>query len=220
MRFALLSAVAGCLSLASAASAQQPLCPPPSAEDTYFQYCSPYTEAGVQTFLYDFAVSQLYKGDQGFEVPTSSIIDTMGLGPLLFATAEERQKMLDARPTVKFRPFDRMGAEMAGKGYSSSGEFISTGLAGAQVLKTVDPLTKASVEVEVPEVVQGVYWRSPAHLELQFYAGHAVRFTLGQGAAPTYQEAVRCVSISRSGARAVTADPRHRHLLSRFGVCQ
>ncbi len=215
-----------CLGLASLVSpavalAQHPLCPAPSPQDTYFVYCSPYPSDVVSAFLYDFSVSQLFKGRKTFEVPTDAFIESLGLGTLLFSNADDRRKLLADRPAVEFRPLDRLGDDLVGKGYSSSGEFILRGLAGAQTLVTRDPLTNASVRVDLPEVVQGLYWRSPAHLELQFYAGHGIKFTLSNaGGEATFQEALQCVSMSQSEMRATTADPKHRNLLARFGSCQ
>jgi len=200
--------------------AQHPLCPAPNQKDVYYIYCSPYAQGLVEDFLYDFSVSQLFKSPRSFNLPTELVIDSMGFGNLLFSTDTERQNTLAERPTVEFHPFDALGTDLAGKGYSSSGEFISKGLSGAQTLQTIDSVTGVRVKIEVPEILQGLYWRSPAHLEMQFYPGHALRYTVGDSDEPAVDpDAILCVSITRSGARATTADPTHQ-LLSRFGACK
>jgi hypothetical protein len=208
-----------CLTGVPSAHAQHPLCPAPNPTDVYYVYCSPYAQGLVENFLYDFSVSQLFKSPRSFNLPTDLVIDSMGFGNLLFSTDEDRQKTLAERPTVEFHPFDALGSDLAGRGYSSSGEFISTGLAGPPSLQTVDSVTGVRVKIEIPEVLQGLYWRSPAHLEMQFYPGHSLRYLVGGSDAAASPDTIVCVSITRSGARATTADPTHQ-LLSRFGACK
>jgi hypothetical protein len=202
------------------AGAQHPLCPAPAPGETYYIYCPNRAQAFVESFLYDFTVSQLFKSSDPIELPVAKVVEALGLDKLLFPTDQQRLAMTEARPTVEFRPLDRHDDEMNGKGYSSSGEFVSKSATGPQTLQSTDPLTGATVTIELPETIQGLYWRSPSHLELKFYAGHGVRFAIGAPGSAEFKDAVQCISVSRSEVRATTGSADNRSLLGRFGGCK
>ena len=162
----------------------------------------------VGSFLYDLSVRHLLISDDSFDVESKEILKVLDLEKFLSPDAPEIQQLLSDRPAVHFKPLDR-----------STGEFISTGTKGEQVVSGTNEKFGITLEATIPEVVQGLYWRSPAHLELQFYKGHAIAFHLSGKKINEYQERLDCVSLTARSARATTTDPAHRYLLNLFDRC-
>lgn len=192
----------------SAALAQHPLCPAPAPEDTYYVMCESPGRDQVQKFLYDFTVRHLFKGPESFEIASDTLIDVLGLRKIFDLSNPDVQAWLADRPSIQFTPLD-----------GSTGDFISKNPKGPQTLNVSDDKAGIALQMDFPEVVQGLYWRSPAHLELQFYRGHAIRFHLSSRQGTKSEDELQCVSIAASRARATTADPQHRYLMSAFDKC-
>jgi hypothetical protein len=199
----------GMMALPGSAYAQHPLCPAPTAEDTYYFTCRPGTDRLVASFLYDFSIRHLFKGPETFEIPTESLLDVLDLGKLLDSKKDDRKTLLKDRPVVVFRPLD-----------GTTGEFKSVSATGSQTFKISYPDLSSAGELTIPEVIEGLYWRSPAHLELQFYKGHGIHFRLTGPGVPDYEDGLQCLSITASRARATTGDPTHRYFMSLFERCQ
>jgi hypothetical protein len=193
---------------ASSAFAQRPLCPAPTAEDSYYLTCRPGTTDRVAAFLYDFSVRHLLKSSDTFSIQTSDVLDVLDLQKILDPANPDVKTLLDVRPAIDFTPLDR-----------STGEFLSKGPTGPQTLKASNDQLGIALELTIPEVVQGLYWRSPAHLELQFYKGHGIRFHLSGPKVTEFEETLQCISITGSRARATTGDPTHRYLATFFETC-
>lgn len=193
--------------LPEVARAQHPLCAPPSAEDSYYYTCRPGSKALVAKFLYDLSVRHVLKADDSFDVPTDKFLGILDMQKILEPTNPDVTALLEQRPAITFTPLD-----------NTTGEFISKGT-GPQTLQVASQTLGISLELTVPEVVQGLYWRSPAHLELQFYKGHGIRFHLSGTHVTEYEEGMQCISISAERARVTTADPLHRYLISLYERC-
>jgi hypothetical protein len=197
------------IAVADPAWAQHPLCPAPAPDDSYYVTCRLGGDRVVTSFLYDFSVRHLFTSPDAFEIPTATIFGFLDDPMAVQADPDARAAFLKNRPTVVFRPID-----------ATTGEFKSEGANGEQTLTVSHPALGSTVVVTVPAVVQGLYWRSPGHLDLQFYRERGVRFRITAPGAPDFDEALQCVSITPFRARATTADPKHRHLIDLFEGCE
>ena len=210
---------------ATRAEGQHPLCPAPSAEDSYYFTCRAGNKDQVARFLHDFSVRHLLRSEDRFEIPTDVLLQAFGLDTIFDPSNPSVKAMLERRPKVEFIPLDR-----------STGEFVSkivepkntpaarpaptpSPTKGPETLTVANERIGVTLEITLPEVVQGLYWRSPAHLELQFYKGHNIGFHLSGRNIEEYEEGLECISITASRARATTADPLHRYLMSFYEGC-
>jgi len=191
-----------------AARAQHPLCPPPAAEDTYFYTCRPNSADMVARFIYDFTVRHLFKSPDTLEIPSDKLLAVLGLQKILDPSNADVTAFLAKRDSVTFTPLDR-----------TTGEFVSKGSSGAQTLTISNDKFGVSLELSLPETVQGLYWRSPDALEAQFYKGHGIRFHISGANASDYEDDIQCISITRARIRATTGDPTHRYLMGLFDKC-
>jgi hypothetical protein len=195
------------LSLASMAVAQ-PLCAAPSPLDVYYTSCKPGARDQVARFLYDLSVRHLLLSEGTVDVPALTFLKLLGLDRFFDPELNpEAHAGLEARDIISFRPLDRY-----------SGEVLSTAESGA-TLNAVDDRVGLKLEVNIPVSVQGLYWRSPGHLEVKFYKGHEIAFRLRSNDGSELADRISCLSINGMEARAQTHDPEARHLLIGFEKC-
>ena len=190
------------------ASAQQPICANPAGDDSFYVSCRAGQSQKVAAFLHDFAMNQ-YLSTEKFELPSDKLLDLLALGDLLFPTPNDRVEFVAKRPSVEFRPLDEV-----------SGEFVSRATVASQAIRSTDAHTGVKIEADIPALLQGVFWRSPGHLQLQFYKDHEIRFKVTSAKLPVYDEVIRCVTVTAGELRVTTADPEHRGLLNQFERCE
>jgi hypothetical protein len=190
--------------------AQHPLCPQPAALDTYYVSCRPNTHLVVARFLYNLSIQHLLKDGDEFPVSLKAFLAMFGVDAMFRSDASAWDALMSASDDLVFRPID-----------NDVGEFLGGVPTGPQTLTATDETTGVRIEVTVPTRLRGLYWRTPANLDLRFYKGDVVRVRmLGGDNDVQYDAALQCISITDTGTRVVTSDPAHRYLLVGFDRCR
>jgi hypothetical protein len=198
------------LGLQPAAASQHPLCPDPTANDTYFYVCRPGMQSAIAKVLYDFTVDHLYRPPAPFERKLPALLQAVGLDVSSDPDDPKLRSLFEQRGNVEFTRLDE-----------SSGEFVIKGpQADTVAVERTFMNNIYKVDLALPETIQGLYWRSPIHLELMFYKGHGVHLRLSSGTGPALDQDVLCLSVTPERTRVVTADPTHRHLVMLYEDCQ
>lgn len=212
-RMVLLACAVGAAALLlgrEAAATPRPLCPAPAADDVYYSVCRSGFRGVVARFVDDFTVDQLHQQSRPFRRDVADFLTSLGVEVYIHVDDALTQELLEHRSVVEFNRLD-----------AASGEFISKG-GGNETFELHPALLgdKASLQLQLPETVQGLYWRSPLHLEFMFYQGHRVHFRFNWGDGTPFEQEVACISVTPERTLVTTTDPDHRQAVIMYENCQ
>jgi len=163
----------------------------------------------VSKLLFAFTLDHLYRPPPPFQRDVAGLLQALGLGTFFDLNDPKLHPIIEQRGTVEFTRLDE-----------SSGEFVNKGSGAATLsVEHAELGSTFAIDLTLPEVIQGLYWRSPLHLELMFYKGHTVRFNFRSGAHDKFEEDILCLSATPERTRVVTGDPSHRHLMIFYQDC-
>jgi len=205
-----LGLLAMALTQAASAEAQLPVCAQPTPTQTYYTACATGGRILVARLLGDLAVDHLMKAD-------SQPVQRR-LGDLLrnVTSDDTRDKntglrnALDLLAPLTLTKIDTATGTLLLTIEDDRRRFSGT-LEGAT--------TSTTLSWELPPRIGGGYWRTPATIQIAFWAGQRFRFDLESATAEKVSAEIECLAISVDGIRIVTTGVDTPDILVRFDEC-
>lgn len=192
------------------ATAQQPVCPPPTADTLYYAACAPEGQLRVSRLLAEFSVDHLFKPkmfpfrrhpfdllrlvDPGWAVPDEH--------PLV-----EYAHSLDP---ILFTRFDTSSGAVEWEVEEAERRFSTTVEIGD---------ARYEVGWILPSHLAGGYWRTPAALQIALWQNQRPSIRIKTPSGVTVESEISCVAISYDDLRVVTTDPETPDLILGLGRC-
>lgn len=196
---------------ASIAAAQLPVCPQPEADAPYYSACLPSGRFLVASVLTSFAIDQLLRADTApFVRRPREILESVSTEALL----EKNAALVDYLGRLEPLKFSRLDTSTGLVALGANDEVRSF-----DAVIDVDTVPY-SVSVQLPERVEGGYWRTPGVLQVAFWEGHRATLALTTPGGIDMQAQIDCLVVSTDGIRVLTAGSSTPDLLVRFGECQ
>jgi hypothetical protein len=197
------------LSHVSRACAQQAICPPIAKDQQVTIACRPVYAFSAMRMLADFTVDHLYKpAPWSFERTFAQSAQGLALQEL--KDNPDLARFLTLLPAVRFTQLDR-----------STGTLLGTYDKAERVLEA--SLTVLAGEVtfslEVPERLEGGYWRSPDVVQMAFWQGKRLRLKVRGGGGPDVGGEVSCASLTPEGLTVTFAESGVPPLVILFRGC-
>jgi hypothetical protein len=192
------------------ADAQEPVCPPDSGDKMYRTTCRPDLRFGVVRFLSDFTVDHLFKPSP----PRIRRTPAELLAPFVGDTVAANEDLRDHVGSIDDFRFTQLDTA-TGVFYADIDEDTRT---FSSVLSSVEELS--SFRIELPERLEGGYWRTPGALQLAFWKGKRVGFFARTAQEESLQGSIACVAISADRLRIELADESMPGIIVEMSECE
>ncbi|MFN2426922.1 MAG: hypothetical protein ABR587_10810 [Candidatus Binatia bacterium] len=172
---------------AAPASAQHPVCAPPAAGEVMKTSCRSWAAPAMLRLLDDFTIDQIFK-PVSFERTWSSLMSAFASKDI--PENEAFRATARSLEPIRFTPLDR-----------TTGTLLSD-LSGSP--RSIDVRPDAfggpvSVHVELPELLEGGYWRGPDSVQLAFWKRSRVAVQIRFEDTEVARGKVQCVALSPEG---------------------
>ncbi|HEY2773497.1 MAG TPA: hypothetical protein VGK20_05540 [Candidatus Binatia bacterium] len=194
----------------AAAPGQVPVCPQPDPERPMISACAAGGRYAVAAFLNNLSIDQTLRGEgapilrdlhsvfatsapQGFQKQNAEVGDYLG-----------------HLPPLRLSRFDTASGsvEMAVPDDSRTAQFELQ--AGGHDLK---------LGIELPERIEGGYWRTPGVLQVAFWSGRRAKFHTQLTDGSAFDAEIACLVVSGDGIRIVTTGDDTPDVLVRMDAC-
>ncbi|MFN2375934.1 MAG: hypothetical protein ABR538_05310 [Candidatus Binatia bacterium] len=206
---ATIATLAAVLLLADVASAQLPVCPQPEPGRPVYSMCAPGGRFVVVPLLTNLAVDQLFRVGTG---PIRREPQAVFTAAVSEETRERNSPLVDylgRLGALELTPIDTAGGTLR-MDVAEDDRSFTTGLetGGGQV----------RLELELPERIEGGYWRTPGVLQMAFWKGARAKFRTTASGTEVAAE-IECVVVSTDGIRLVTTGVEAPDILVGYDPC-
>ena len=187
-----------------------PVCPQPDTAAPVWTACSPTGRFLVLSFLSNLTIDQLLRSDgKPIERRPREVFESVVDGDTLAAQAALGEWLGGVGPLLLSR-FDTATGTLKMETPEDRRHYSSSMRVGG---------LDYDVTIDVPERVEGGYWRTPGVLQMAFWKDHRVRVAVKTPAAGAIEGEIDCVVASADGIRLVTAGEGTPDVLVGFGPC-
>lgn len=171
------------------ASAQHPVCPPVARGEVLLTSCRSWSSDAALRLLDDFTVDHLFKAPLPAFERTWTQLATVFASTSLPENADFRRtaKMLEP---LRFTPLDRttgtVGCDLSASPRRLELDSLAYGNA-------------VSLQFDLPEVLEGGYWRGPDVLQMTFWKRNRPTIRVSRDAVAVAQGEIQCFSLSADG---------------------
>lgn len=186
------------------------MCPQPALNAVYRSACRPDLLFAATRFISDFTVDHLFKpAPPRFQRTAGEL-----LAPFVGATVaanEELQNYAQSLAALSFTQLDTATGVFYADIENEDRQFVSD-LPGSDEIE--------SVRIELPERLEGGYWRTPGALELAFWKGKRIGFVVDPANGDSIQGEIECFSLSADALRIELSGEQTPGIIVHLSECQ
>jgi hypothetical protein len=209
-RWRSIAAIASIVGWTGAAAAQLPVCPQPEPDQSVYTACLPGGRFLVAPLLANLAVDQLLRPEPGpITREPRAVFASLATAETLENNAALADYLGRLAPLKLTRIDTSTGTLRMDVGEDQRS--FSTSVAANE--------TAYRVGLELPERIEGGYWRTPGVVQMAFWKGQRARFTVAAPDGPAIAAEVECLVVSSDGIRLVTTGSQTPDILVRFESC-
>lgn len=192
------------------ATAQMPVCPQPDPVAPVWSVCSPTGRYLAISFLSNLTIDQLLRADgKPIERRPRDVFESVVDGDTL-AAQSVLVDWLGGLGSLKFSRMDTATGTLAMDTPQERRNFSSTLPVGG---------LGYDVTIDVPERIEGGYWRTPGVLQMAFWKDRRAKVGVKTPFAGTFEGEIDCAVVSADGIRLMTAGEGTPDVLVGFGPC-